>query len=37
MEWAAKNRPRFMGAVTRAIGQELQKHNQEQVARRKSE
>ena len=35
MEWAAKNRPRFMGAVMQAIGQELQKHSQEQVARRK--
>jgi limonene 1,2-monooxygenase len=35
MEWAAKNRPRFMGAVTQAIVQELQKHSQEQVARRK--
>ncbi|MEN8182291.1 MAG: LLM class flavin-dependent oxidoreductase [Myxococcota bacterium] len=34
MEWAAKNRPRFMGAVTRAIGNELLKHNQEQVAKR---
>lgn len=37
MEWAAKNRPRFMGAVTQAIGQELLKHNQEQVARRRRE
>jgi limonene 1,2-monooxygenase len=35
MEWAAKNRPRFMGAVMQAIGQELQKHSQEQVTRRK--
>jgi limonene 1,2-monooxygenase len=35
MEWAAKHRPRFMGAVTQAIGQELLRHNQEQVAKRK--
>jgi limonene 1,2-monooxygenase len=34
MEWAAKHRPRFIGAVTRAIGQELLRHNQEQVAKR---
>ncbi len=37
MEWAAKNRPRFMGAVTQAIGQELLRHNQEQTARLKKE
>ena len=34
MEWAAKNRTRFMGAVTQAIGNELVRHNQEQVAKR---
>jgi limonene 1,2-monooxygenase len=37
MEWAAKNRPRFMGAVTQAIGQELLRHNQEQTARLKKD
>jgi limonene 1,2-monooxygenase len=34
MEWAAKNRPRFMGAVMQAIGQQLQQPSQEQVRRR---
>jgi limonene 1,2-monooxygenase len=33
LEWAAKNRPTFMGAVTQAIGNELQKHAKEQVAK----
>jgi len=33
MEWAVKNRPAFIGALTQAIGTELQKHNQEQAAR----
>lgn len=34
MEWATKNRPAFMGAVTQAIGNELQKHAKEQAAKR---
>ncbi len=33
MEWAAKNRPTFIGAVTQAIGNELQKHAKEQAAK----
>lgn len=33
MEWAAKNRPTFIGAVTQAIGNEMQKHAREQAAR----
>jgi len=33
MEWAVRNRPAFIGALTQAIGTELQKHNQEQAAR----
>jgi len=37
MEWATKNRPQFMGAVTQAIGNELQKHVQEQAAKRQQE
>lgn len=37
MEWAAKNRPTFIGAVTQAIGQEMQKHVQEQAAKRAAE
>jgi limonene 1,2-monooxygenase len=34
MEWAVKNRPAFIGAMTQAIGSEMQKHSQEQTARR---
>jgi hypothetical protein len=34
MEWSAKNRPRFMGAVAQAIGSELQKHTNELAARK---
>ena len=34
MEWAAKNRPTFIGAVTQAIGNELQKHAREQAAKK---
>lgn len=34
MEWAAKNRPTFIGSVTQAIGNEMQKHAQEQAAKR---
>ena len=37
MEWATKNRPTFIGAMTQAIGNEMQKHNQEQVAKREAE
>ena len=33
MEWAAKNRPAFMGSVVQAIGNEIQKHAQEQAAK----
>jgi limonene 1,2-monooxygenase len=33
MEWAAKNRPTFIGAVTQAIGNEMQKHAKEQAAK----
>ena len=33
MEWAVKNRPAFIGAMTQAIGAEMQKHNQEQAAK----
>jgi len=36
MEWATKNRPRFMGAMVQAIGSELQKHTNEVAARRKT-
>ncbi|MCG8589258.1 MAG: LLM class flavin-dependent oxidoreductase [Proteobacteria bacterium] len=35
MEWAAENRPAFIGAVTQAIGNELQKHNKEMVEKKK--
>ncbi|HEY8156193.1 MAG TPA: LLM class flavin-dependent oxidoreductase [Myxococcota bacterium] len=35
MEWATKNRPRFMGAMVQAIGSELQKHTNELAARKK--
>ena len=31
MNWAAENRPRFIGAVVQAIGNELQKHTNEQA------
>ena len=34
MEWATKNRPRFMGAMVQAIGSELAKHTNEVAARR---
>ena len=34
MEWATKNRPRFMGAMVQAIGNELAKHTNEVAARR---
>ena len=34
MEWATKNRPRFMGATIQAIGNELAKHTNEVAARR---
>ena len=34
MEWAVANRPAFIGAMTQAIGSEMQKHNQEQAAKR---
>jgi limonene 1,2-monooxygenase len=34
MEWAAKNRPTLIGAVTQAIGNEMQKHVKEQAARK---
>jgi len=34
MEAAAKNRPTLIGAVTQAIGNEIQKHAQEQAAKR---
>jgi limonene 1,2-monooxygenase len=34
MEWAAKNRPRFMGAYAQAVGTELQKHGNEVAARK---
>jgi limonene 1,2-monooxygenase len=37
MEWATKNRPRFMGAMVQAIGSELQKHTNELAARKKSQ
>jgi len=33
MEWAVKNRPTFIGAMTQAIGSELQKHAREQAAK----
>ncbi|MFI5216729.1 MAG: LLM class flavin-dependent oxidoreductase [Candidatus Limnocylindria bacterium] len=35
MEWATKNRPRFMGAMVQAIGNEIQKHTNELAARKK--
>jgi limonene 1,2-monooxygenase len=34
MEWATKNRPKFMGAMVQAIGSELAKHTNEVAARR---
>jgi limonene 1,2-monooxygenase len=34
MEWATKNRPRFIGAVVQAIGNEIKKHTNELAARR---
>ncbi len=34
MEWATKNRPRFMGAMVQAIGSELAKHTNEVAARK---
>jgi len=37
MEWATKQRPALMGAVTQAIGNEIQKHAQEQIAKRAKE
>jgi limonene 1,2-monooxygenase len=37
MEWAVKNRPTFIGAMTQAIGSEMQKHNQEQAAKHKKQ
>ncbi len=33
MEWAASNRPTFMGAYAQAVGNEMQKHQQEQAAK----
>ena len=33
MDWAVENRPSFIGAMTQAIGTEMQKHNQEQAAK----
>lgn len=33
MEWATENRPEFIGAMTQAIGNELQKHGNEQAAK----
>jgi limonene 1,2-monooxygenase len=35
MQWAAANRPTFMGAVGNAINQEIQKHAQERSAQPK--
>ena len=31
MNWAGENRPRFIGAAMQAIGNELQKHTNEQA------
>jgi limonene 1,2-monooxygenase len=33
MDWAIENRPTFIGALTQAIGSEMQKHNQEMAAK----
>ena len=37
MTWAAENRPTFIGAMTQAIGNEMQRHNREQVAKKEKE
>jgi limonene 1,2-monooxygenase len=37
MEWAAENRPTFIGAMATAIGNEIQKHGREQAEKRERE